>query len=148
MTTNDLSRRDFITRSGLVGAGIAAAQLLPLRFLQAQQIADNSNPLAFYPDREWEKLYRNQYAYDRSFSWVCAPNDTHNCRITAHVRNGVIVRMGEAYDIGTYADLYGNKASWNGGQSPLRQRLHFSSDSLRAVSTETSDRAARVETLG
>src|ERR1041385_4479267 len=101
MTETNLSRRDFIARSGLVGAGIAAAQLLPLRFLQAQQIADNSNPLAFYPNRDWEKLYRNQYAYDRSFSWVCAPNDTHNCRITAHVRNGVIVRMGEQYDIGT-----------------------------------------------
>jgi nitrate reductase alpha subunit len=115
MTETNLSRRDFITRSGLVGAGIAAAQLLPLRFLQAQQIADNTNPLAFYPNRDWEKLYRNQYAYDRSFSWVCAPNDTHNCRITAHVRNGVIVRMGEQYDIGTYSDLYANKASWNWG---------------------------------
>ena len=105
MSNDKSSRRAFIKRSGLAGAGIAAAQMLPLRFLQAQPSGDNSNPLGFYPNREWEKLYRNQYAYDRSFSWVCAPNDTHNCRITAHVRNGVIVRMGEAYDIGTYADL-------------------------------------------
>jgi nitrate reductase alpha subunit len=113
---NNLSRRSFIQRSGLVGAGIAATQMLPLRFLQAQQAAEDvSNPLAQYPNRDWEKLYRNQYAYDHSFSWVCAPNDTHNCRITAHVRNGVIVRLGEEFDIQTYSDLYGNKATANWG---------------------------------
>ncbi len=116
MSDNFLSRRDFIKRSGLAGAGLAAAQMLPLRFLQAQTSADEfGNPLAFYPNRGWEKIYRDQYSYDHSFSWVCAPNDTHNCRVTAHVRHGVIVRMGEHYDVGTYADLYGNKASSNWG---------------------------------
>ena len=109
MPTDNVNRRDFIKRSGLAGAGIAAAQMLPLRFLRAGD--DIANPLAFYPNREWEKIYRNQYAYDRAFSWVCAPNDTHNCRISAHVRNNVIVRMGEQYDVHTYGDLYGNKAS-------------------------------------
>jgi len=113
MTSDNLSRRDFIQRSGLLSAGLAAAQMLPLRFLQAQEAV--ANPLAHYPNRGWEKLYRDQYAYDRSFSWVCAPNDTHNCRITAHVRNSVIIRMGEEFDVGKYADLYGNKASWNWG---------------------------------
>ncbi|HMP83894.1 MAG TPA: molybdopterin-dependent oxidoreductase, partial [Verrucomicrobiota bacterium] len=111
----NLSRRSFLQRSGLVGAGITAAQFLPLRFLQAQPAEDVLNPLAAYPNRDWEKLYRNQYAYDREFSWVCAPNDTHNCRITAHVRNGVIVRLGEQYDVHTYTDLYGNHASASWG---------------------------------
>jgi nitrate reductase / nitrite oxidoreductase, alpha subunit len=111
MSEQSFSRRDFIKRSGLVGAGITAAQMLPLRFLRAQELEGSINPLAYYPNRDWEKLYRNQYAYDHAFSWVCAPNDTHNCRITAHVRNGVIVRMGEQYDVGKYADLYGNKAT-------------------------------------
>jgi nitrate reductase / nitrite oxidoreductase, alpha subunit len=113
MTTNNLSRRDFIKRSGLAGAGIAAIQMLPMRFLQAQPAIEN--PLAQYPNRDWEKLYRNQYAYDRAFSWVCAPNDTHNCRIMAHVRNNVIVRIAEQYDVHRYSDLYGNKASGNWG---------------------------------
>ena len=108
---DNLSRRSFLQRSGLVGAGITAAQFLPLRFLQAQPTDDVLNPLAHYPNRDWEQLYRNQYAYDREFSWVCAPNDTHNCRITAHVRNGVIVRLGEQYDVHTYTDLYGKHAS-------------------------------------
>ena len=102
--SDNFSRRDFIRRSGLAGAGIAAAQMLPLRFLQAQPLPDDTNPLAAYPNRNWEKLYRNQYAYDHAFSWVCAPNDTHNCRITAHVRNGVIVRLGEQYDVHTYTE--------------------------------------------
>src|SRR5512135_2069799 len=107
-----LTRRDFIRRCGLVGAGLTAAQILPLRFLQAQvAVTEVADPLAQYPNRDWEKLYRNQYAYDRTFSWVCAPNDTHNCRITAHVRNGVIVRLGEEFDIATYSDLYGNHAT-------------------------------------
>src|SRR3989442_14024322 len=99
MHQDTLTRRDFIRRSGLVGAGVTAAQMLPLHFLQAQSLPGEGNPLAFYPNRDWERLYRNQYAYDGSFSWVCAPNDTHNCRITAHVRNGAIVRMGEQYDV-------------------------------------------------
>jgi len=113
MSTHSLSRRDFIKRSGVMGA--VAAQMLPLRFLEAQPIPDIANPLAHYPNRDWERLYRDQYGYDDWFSWVCAPNDTHNCRITAHVRNGVIVRLGEEFDVQTYADLYGNKASANWG---------------------------------
>ena len=115
MKMENFSRRDFIKRSGLVGAGITAAQMMPLRFLQAQEIPDIGNPLAAYPNRNWETLYRNQYAYDHEFSWVCAPNDTHNCRITAHVRNGVIVRLGEDYNVARYSDLYGNHATANWG---------------------------------
>lgn len=113
MNSSDLSRRNFLRHTTAAGAGLAVAQTLPLRFLQAQDAIPN--PLAHYPNRGWESVYRNQYAYDSSFSWVCAPNDTHNCRVTAHVRNGVIIRMGEQYDVGTYADLMGNKASWNWG---------------------------------
>jgi nitrate reductase alpha subunit len=115
MNPAQLSRRDFIQRSGLVGAGIAAAQFMPLRFLQAADDQVSANPLASYPNRGWEQVYRNQYAYDSAFSWVCAPNDTHNCRITAHVRNGVIVRLGEEFDVYTYSDLYDHKASPNWG---------------------------------
>ncbi|MBI5396296.1 MAG: molybdopterin-dependent oxidoreductase [Verrucomicrobia bacterium] len=113
MSTDHFSRRDFLRRTALSGASLYATQMLPLRFLQAAATLDN--PLAHYPGRDWEKLYRDQYGYDHAFSWVCAPNDTHNCRIKAHVRNGVVVRMAEHYDISSYADLYGNHASPNWG---------------------------------
>ena len=143
-----LNRRDFIKRSGLVGAGITAAQMLPLRFLQAQTADDLANPLAHYPNRDWEKLYRNQYAYDRSFSWVCAPNDTHNCRITAHVRNDVIVRLGEEYDIDTYSDIYGNKATANWGNRHCAKGYTFHRILYGPYRLKHPHRPSGVEALG
>ena len=73
------------------------------------------NPLGAYPDRGWEKIYLDQYHYDRTFTWICAPNDTHMCRMKAFVRNGVMIRSEQNYDHDRYGDLYGNKAtkSWN-----------------------------------
>lgn len=73
------------------------------------------NPLVAYPSRDWEKVYRDQYRYDSSFTWVCAPNDTHMCRLRAFVRNGVFIRAEQNYDHDRYGDLYGNKVTraWN-----------------------------------
>jgi len=113
MIANMITRRDFIKRTGVAAAGAYAFYALPLQMLQAKETVEN--PLAFYPNRDWEQLYRDQYKYDSSFYWICAPNDTHNCRASAYLRNGVIVRMGDQYDVGRTTDLYGNKASWNWG---------------------------------
>jgi nitrate reductase alpha subunit len=76
---------------------------------------DIDNPLEHYPSRDWEQVYRDQYRYDRSFTWICAPNDTHMCRMKAFVRNGVMVRSEQNYDHARCGDLYGNRASvaWN-----------------------------------
>jgi nitrate reductase alpha subunit len=73
------------------------------------------NPLGSYPDRDWEKIYLDQYHYDRTFTWICAPNDTHMCRMRAFVRNDVMIRSEQNYDHDRYGDLYGNKATkaWN-----------------------------------
>src|SRR3990170_1884573 len=117
------TRRDFLTTSGVtVGAGTLLG--VPLRSLAFRP--DIVNPLAFYPAREWEKIYRDQYRYDGSFSWVCSPNDTHACRVTAYTRNGIITRMGEQYDYQNYADLYGNKATpnWNPRQCAKGYTFH------------------------
>src|SRR5262245_10686646 len=67
--------------------------------------------LDFVPARGWEKVYRDQYSYDSTFTFLCVPNDTHNCRLTAFVRDGVALRVEQAYDMGGTADLYGNKVS-------------------------------------
>jgi nitrate reductase / nitrite oxidoreductase, alpha subunit len=73
------------------------------------------NPLRTYPNRDWESIYRDQYAYDGSFTVICAPNDTHMCRLRAFTRNGVVMRLEQNYDGDNYRDPRGNSstAHWN-----------------------------------
>src|SRR5574341_1080659 len=102
-----LSRRDFLKLSGATALGLALTQL----DLQVLDPINVDNPLAGYPDRDWEKVYRDQYRYDSSFTYVCSPNDTHACRLRSFVRNGIILRSETNYDVASYGDLYGNKAT-------------------------------------
>lgn len=103
----NVSRRLFL--QGLLSAGAAsAASAAPLRFFKPTQI---DNPLAAYPNREWERAYRNIFKADSTFVFLCAPNDTHNCLLRAHVKNGVIVRIGPTFGYGKAKDLYGNTSS-------------------------------------
>ena len=117
------TRRDFLKTTGLA-IGAAGAMGWPLRTLASRD--DIANPLAHYPARDWEKIYRDQYSYDGTFSWVCSPNDTHACRVKAYTRNGIITRMGSQYDYQKYADIYGNTAppNWNPRQCAKGYTFH------------------------
>lgn len=108
--TSNWSRRDFIKGLAAAGAVMAADKALaaPVHYFKPTQI---DNPLAFYPNRDWEKVYRNIFASDSTFVFLCAPNDTHNCLLKAYVKNGVVTRIGPTYGYGKATDLYGNKAS-------------------------------------
>ncbi|MFQ5411897.1 MAG: nitrate oxidoreductase subunit alpha, partial [Phycisphaerae bacterium] len=121
--TTGFTRREFITTSSVL-AGAAGVCGWPLKSLAFRP--EIANPLAHYPARDWEKIYRDQYRYDGTFSWVCSPNDTHACRVLAYTRNGIITRMGSQYDHGEYADLYGNKAThnWNPRQCAKGYTFH------------------------
>ncbi len=103
----NLSRRDFLKLSGASLLAIAATEVS----WQLLEPISVDNPLAAYPDRDWEKVYRDQYRYDSSFTYVCSPNDTHACRLRAFVRNGIILRSEQNYDVARYSDLYGNTAT-------------------------------------
>ncbi|MCB1693581.1 MAG: molybdopterin-dependent oxidoreductase [Pseudomonadales bacterium] len=118
-----ISRRRFLKTTG-IAIGAASGLGWPLKSLAFR--GDIANPLAFYPDRGWEKIYRDQYRYDGRFTWVCSPNDTHACRVQAYTRNGVIIRMGSQYDYQTYGDIYGNKATpnWNPRQCAKGYTYH------------------------
>jgi nitrate reductase alpha subunit len=115
-----LTRRQILT--GTVGVAAGAA-LLDSAFAAEPNLLGKAlvpatrvdNPLEYYPDRTWEKVYLDQYAYDRSFTFICAPNDTHMCRVRAFVRNGIVTRLEQNYDHQRYKDLYGNQATaaWN-----------------------------------
>ena len=107
--SNGISRRDFLWRVG-VGMGSVTTGM-PFQLLAAAET--NENPLERSIARDWEEIYRDQYLYERTFDWVCSPNDTHACRARAYVRNGIVTRLGSTYDYQTYSDLYGNHATVN-----------------------------------
>jgi nitrate reductase / nitrite oxidoreductase, alpha subunit len=103
----NISRREFLKLSGAAALGLALSNFE----LQLLDPVNVSNPLEAYPGRDWESIYRDQYRYDSSFTYVCSPNDTHACRLRAFVRNGIILRSETNYDVDRYSDLYGNQAS-------------------------------------
>lgn len=105
------SRRSFVKGLSIAGGLLATstwAKAAPLSYFQPLQV---DNPLAAYPNRDWEKAYRNIFAHDSSFVFLCAPNDTHNCLLKAYVKNGVVQRIGPSYGYGKATDLYGNQSS-------------------------------------
>ncbi len=102
-----INRRNFLKLSGAAALSMALSHL-ELQLLEPIVV---DNPMSAYPERDWEKIYRDQYRYDSSFTFVCSPNDTHACRLRAFVRNGIILRAETNYDVERYSDLYGNRAT-------------------------------------
>jgi nitrate reductase alpha subunit len=101
------NRREFLqwAIAGVAGLSVSSPRTA---FLQPLSV---DNPLKWYPDRDWEKIYRDKYRYDYIYHFTCAPNDTHNCLLRAYVRNDVIVRIGPTYGFHESEDAYKNKAT-------------------------------------
>jgi len=110
----DLTRRSFLEISA-AAAGVAAIGNKALALTTLKPVVSIDNALDVYPDRAWEKVYHDQYRYDRSYTFNCSPNDTHGCKVRAFVRNGIIMRVESNYGHQEAEDLYGNKATrnWN-----------------------------------
>src|SRR5438067_8011978 len=109
-----LTRRQFLkTSAGTIAAIAIADKALALTALQP--VIEVGNPLGEYPDRSWERVYHDQYRYDSSFTYCCAPNDTHECRVRAFVRNGIVMRVEQNYIHHVYHELYGTHGTftWN-----------------------------------
>ncbi len=102
----DINRREFLQWMGAAGFSAFALSASDAWALQAIE-----NPLAAYPDRDWEKVYRDLWKTDSSFTFLCAPNDTHNCILNAYVRDGVVTRIGPTMKYGEATDLYGSKVT-------------------------------------
>ncbi|KAF0119030.1 MAG: narZH [Rhodospirillaceae bacterium] len=110
-TPQGFSRRRFLTTLALGGAGSAALSQHAVAAMGNLVPLVVDNPLQAHPDRDWEKVYRNLYAHDSTFTFLCAPNDTHNCLLNAFVKNGVVTRIGPTYGFGKATDLDGKAAS-------------------------------------
>ncbi|MFN0152515.1 MAG: molybdopterin-dependent oxidoreductase [bacterium] len=106
MSENELSRRDFLQLAAAAGFGAFVMSATAAWGLDAID-----NPLASYPNRDWEETYRDLWRYDSKFTFLCAPNDTHNCILNAYVRAGVITRIGPTMRYGEASDLDGNRST-------------------------------------
>jgi nitrate reductase alpha subunit len=108
-----ITRRSFLKRAAAAGAGLALADTLTFEpwHLEAADPVVIGDPFKVFPDRGWEKVYRNLYQPDSTFTFTCAPNDTHDCILRAHVKNGVVVRISPTYGYGKAKDQHGNTAS-------------------------------------
>jgi nitrate reductase alpha subunit len=102
----DVSRREFLQRASAAGFSAFVASAVG-----AWGIETIENPLASYPDRNWERVYRDLWQADSQFTFLCAPNDTHNCILNAYVRSGIVTRIGPTMRYGEAADYYGNRTS-------------------------------------
>ena len=106
MRRSEISRREFLEAASALGFGAFVASATRAWALDAID-----NPLARYPSRDWERVYRDLWKYDSTFTFLCAPNDTHNCILNAYVRSGVVTRIGPTMRYGEATDLEGNRAS-------------------------------------
>jgi len=106
MMGSNLTRRDFLRAAAATGLGAFVGSAAGAWALEALD-----NPLARYPDRDWERVYRDLWKYDSKYTFLCAPNDTHNCLLNAYVRSGVVTRIGPTMRYGEATDLYGNRSS-------------------------------------
>ena len=102
----ELSRRKFLGMAAAAGFSGFVNSAIDAWGMQAV-----SNPLATYPDRDWERVYRDLWSHDSQHTFLCAPNDTHNCLLNAYVRHGVITRIGPTMRYGEATDLLGNRTT-------------------------------------
>ena len=106
MKDHQLSRRKFFKWATQAGFGTFVGSVG-----LGWNLRNIENPLARYPDRDWEETYRNLWRHDSRFTFLCAPNDTHNCILNAYVRSGVATRIGPTMRYGEATDLDGNRST-------------------------------------
>ena len=110
-----LSRREILSAGPAVLLGVMAghsgAAQLAGQLTMLAPIEPITNPLAAYPNRGWEDVYRDLYTPDSTYHYLCAPNDTHGCLLRASVKNGVAVYADPSFGYHKATDLYGNQAS-------------------------------------
>lgn len=106
------SRRTFLKSAAVASGNLAVLYSNPVLALKSLQPAIGvDNPFIYYPDRNWEELYRDIYTSDSTYTFVCTPNCTHNCYLKAHVKNGVVTRISPTQNYHKATDIYNTRAS-------------------------------------
>lgn len=108
---NIQNRRNFLYQMAAAGASVSVIGAEAMASIRNLRPLNIENPLAEYPNRDWENVYRRLYDHDSKFTFLCAPNDTHNCLLYAYVKNGVVTRISPTYQYHNASDLDGNRTS-------------------------------------
>src|SRR3990172_257401 len=111
MPSKMIKRRDFLKTVAVTASAALASEPMGLALKVLQPVPEIKNPLEHYPDRDWEKVYRDIYTHDYYFIFTCTPNDTHNCYLRGYVKNGIITRIGPSQRYREATDLYSTQAS-------------------------------------
>ncbi|MBF0110634.1 MAG: molybdopterin-dependent oxidoreductase [Magnetococcales bacterium] len=106
-----VSRRNFLKVAATTGLGVLMDPIDLFAQYRSLSPVVVDNPLKAYPNRDWERLYRDIFKHDSTFVFMCCPNDTHNCLLNAFVKNDVVVRIEPTYGYGKATDLHGNPSS-------------------------------------
>ena len=106
-----VDRRRFLYQMAATGVSATVFNQAASSFAQDIKPVVVDNPLGDYPNRDWEQVYRDLYKSDSSFTFLCAPNDTHNCLLRAHVKNGIVTRISPSFGFSKATDQEGNQAS-------------------------------------
>ncbi len=84
-----MKRRDFLQSSTLVGAGILAADK-SWALNRLEPIGDTLEEE--YPYRDWEDLYRREFAWDKIGKAAHCINCVGNCAFDVYVKDGIVIR--------------------------------------------------------
>jgi nitrate reductase / nitrite oxidoreductase, alpha subunit len=109
--SSGFSRRQFLCQLAAAGATFSTIGRLATANARMLRPLAVDNPMGGYPNRDWERVYRDLYRSDSTFTFLCAPNDTHNCLLHAHVKHGVVTRISPSFGYHRATDLEGNRAS-------------------------------------
>lgn len=92
-----VSRHGFL---GLLGgaAGMLAGCTRPHPADKAPLAGEPFDPLDFYPYRNWESLYRDQFKWDKVVRSTHSANCTGSCSWMVYVKDGVMLREEQAAD--------------------------------------------------
>ncbi len=97
-----LKRRDFLKGVGLTGAGV----MLSGNAWSLNRLEPVGDTLATeYPYRDWEDLYRNEWAWDKVGHAAHCINCMGNCGWDIYVKDGIVVREEQ---IAKYPQIHDN----------------------------------------
>lgn len=117
-----VTRRQFLagveSAAAMLALGRGSAREVLAAFQFVEPVDRSVNPLASYPNRDWESVYRDLYTPDGTFHYLCGPNDTHGCLLRASVKNGVVVYADPSYGYGKATDLTATRRPVDGIPAP------------------------------